>query len=124
MTTKVEKTFTFAGVSTLNGKVKARFANDAGRVKVLTKNGHTSIDLIDLASPMTKLEAVEHLLKIDFHSDLPEVQAALLEAKTSREVKPEAPKTEAAPAATAESTESTEAVAEAAQTEAVAEVAA
>ena len=104
--TKVEKTFTFAGCSTLKGKVKARFANDATRVKVLEKNGHTAISLIDLGAPMTKLEAVDHLIKISFHSDLPEVQAALAEAKASREPKP--PKEKKAKATAATETAATE----------------
>lgn len=36
-------TFSFAGVSTLNGVIKFRVANDESRIKVLAKNGHTSI---------------------------------------------------------------------------------
>jgi len=43
-----EKLFTHAGTSRLNGVVKARFANDALRVKVLAKNDHTDIDIIEL----------------------------------------------------------------------------
>jgi hypothetical protein len=35
-----EKKFAVAGVSTQNGKTKIRFANDAMRVKILSKNGH------------------------------------------------------------------------------------
>jgi diaminopimelate decarboxylase len=45
------KTFTHAGVSKLNGVVKARFANDAMRVKVLQKGGHTDIDMTELMRP-------------------------------------------------------------------------
>lgn len=62
----MEKTFSHAGVSTLNGVVKARFANDAARVKVLQKNGHKDIDLMELPYPMTKLDAVNYMLSIDF----------------------------------------------------------
>ena len=43
-----DKKFAVAGVSTLGGKTKIRFANDAMRVKILQKQGHTDIDLIDL----------------------------------------------------------------------------
>jgi hypothetical protein len=58
-------TFTHAGTSRLNGSVKVRFANDALRVKVLEKNGHTEVDLMPLPNPMTKEEAVAFLLKIE-----------------------------------------------------------
>lgn len=55
-------TFTYAGVSTLKGVTKVRWANDATRVKVLAKNGHKDIDLVQLKHPMRKEEAVEYLL--------------------------------------------------------------
>ena len=47
------KTYTVAGVSTLNGEVKMRVANSAARVKVLKQNGHTDIVLLGLATAMT-----------------------------------------------------------------------
>jgi hypothetical protein len=50
----MEKKFTYAGISSLNGVVAYRFANDAGRVKVLAKNGHEAIDLRSLPEAMTK----------------------------------------------------------------------
>jgi len=59
-------TFAFAGVSTLEGITKFRVANDAARVKVLAKNGHKDIDIIQLKDPMTKDEAVAFLISIDF----------------------------------------------------------
>jgi hypothetical protein len=70
-------TFKFAGVSTLNGKIKARFANDQMRVKVLAKNGHKDIDIIELKHPMTKEEAVAFLLKINFDNGNKTVRAAI-----------------------------------------------
>lgn len=70
-------TFTQAGVSRLKGEFKARFANDALRVKVLAKNGHTDIDLVELPTPMTKEAAVAYLLEIDFDNGNTEVRAAL-----------------------------------------------
>jgi hypothetical protein len=84
-----EKLFTHAGTSRLNGVVKARFANDALRVKVLAKNEHTDIDIIELKEPMTKAAAVEFLLSIQFATnDAGEVdaekQTALEEALESR----------------------------------------
>jgi len=85
-------TFTHAGVSTLNGIVKVRFANDAIRVKVLAKNGHTDINIIELPSAMEKEDAIAHLISIDFamvdgvmNAD---VEAALEEAVEARAVKP------------------------------------
>jgi hypothetical protein len=59
-------TFTHAGTSRLNGSVKVRFANDALRVKVLEKNGHTEVDLIELPQPMLKKDAVAYLKEIEF----------------------------------------------------------
>jgi hypothetical protein len=73
--------FSHAGVSKLNGEFKVRFANDATRVKVLIKNEHTDIDIIELKHPMTKEEAVAYLMEIDFATrdgvTNAEVQAAL-----------------------------------------------
>ena len=61
-----DKTFTVAGVSTSTDGTKVRFANDVMRVKVLAKNGHTDITLIELPNDMLKLDAV------NFIKDLPE----------------------------------------------------
>jgi hypothetical protein len=73
----MSKVFTHAGTSRLNGVVKARFANDAMRVKVLTKGGHTDIDLVEFLEPLTKIEAVMKLIEMDFAKGNTEVQAAL-----------------------------------------------
>ena len=80
-------TFTHAGVSKQNGEFKVRFANDALRVKVLAKNGHKDIDIIELRHPMTKEDAVAFLLEIDFANGNKEVQAALDAAAGKRGVK-------------------------------------
>jgi hypothetical protein len=85
----MSQTFTHAGVSKLNGKFKVRFCNDALRQKVLIKNGHTGIDIVELKHPMTKSEAVEFLLKIDFDNGNKEVRAAL---EAAQEKRTEAPK--------------------------------
>jgi hypothetical protein len=54
--------FKVVGVSTLNGVTKVRFANDfVSRVKMLIKAGHTDIELIELAEPLSKADAVTHL---------------------------------------------------------------
>ena len=73
----MSKTFTHAGVSTLDGVTKARFCNDALRQKVLIKNGHTNIDIVELMSPMTKEDAVAALIKANFANGNAVVQAAL-----------------------------------------------
>ena len=70
-------TFEYAGVSRLNGKMKVRFANDQMRVKVLAKNGHTDIDIVQLKTPMSKEDAVAYLLSIDFDNGNVDVRAAL-----------------------------------------------
>ena len=80
-------TFTHAGVSRQNGEFKVRFANDALRVKVLAKNGHKDIDIVELRNPMTKEDAVAFLLEIDFANGNKEVQAALDAAAGKRGVK-------------------------------------
>jgi hypothetical protein len=79
--------FSHAGVSKLNGEFKVRFANDALRVKVLAKNGHKDIDIVELKTPMTKEDAVAYLLSIDFANGNKAVQAALDEAAGKRGVK-------------------------------------
>ena len=92
-------TFKFAGVSTLNGKIKARFANDQMRVKVLAKNGHKDIDIIELKHPMTKDEAVAFLLQINFDNGNAAVRAAI-EAEVEKRTDA-APKAAKAPKAKA-----------------------
>ena len=57
----MDKLFTVAGYSTLNGETKARFATSMDRVKVLARNGHTDIQLQALPSAMTKEAAVAFL---------------------------------------------------------------
>lgn len=66
-----EKTFTVAGISTLKGKTKIRFANDVMRIKILAKNGHENVDLIELPSAMTKPEIVAHLRSVGFGASVP-----------------------------------------------------
>jgi hypothetical protein len=78
--------YTHAGVSKLNGEFKVRFANDMMRVKVLAKNGHKDIDIVELKTPMTKEDAVAFLLSIDFANGNKSVQAALEQAADKRGV--------------------------------------
>lgn len=99
--------FSHAGVSKLDGEFKVRFANDALRVKVLAKNGHTDIDIIELKHPMTKEDAVAYLMEIDFATrdgvTNAAVQAALaaeLDKRSPADKAPKAPKAAKAPKAT------------------------
>ena len=78
------ETFAVAGVSTREGVIKARFAKDMMRVKVLAKTGSTDIDLIELPHSMTKVEAVEYLLSIDFDNGNLAVRTALETALDKR----------------------------------------
>jgi len=80
----MEKTFKFAGVSTRNGVIKARFANDQMRVKVLAKTGSSDIDLIELKEPMTKAAAIAFLISINFDNGNATVRAALEEGLEKR----------------------------------------
>ena len=56
----MEKLFSVAGTSALEGVVKFRVANGsaAARTKVLVRSGHTDIKLVDLAKPMSKEDAI------------------------------------------------------------------
>jgi hypothetical protein len=76
--------YSHAGVSKLNGEFKVRFANDSLRVKVLAKNGHKDIDIIELKTPMTKEDALALLLSINFANGNKAIQAALEAAADKR----------------------------------------
>lgn len=65
-----DKLFTVAGVSKLDGEYKVRFANDVLRIKVLAKHGHEDIRLIELESPMSKVEAATFIQGLDEFSDV------------------------------------------------------
>ena len=61
-----EKTFTVGGTSVKNGERAWRFANNgaAARAKVLLKDDHTEINLIDLPRAMTRDDAIAHLMSL------------------------------------------------------------
>lgn len=88
------KTFSVAGVSTLNGKTKVRFANDfVSRFKILAKNDHQDINLIELGSEMTKAEICQVLMAHPQFQD-EAAQAAIAEfvvrnVKTTKTEQPE-----------------------------------
>jgi len=76
-----DKKFAVAGVSTVDGKTKLRFANDTMRIKILAKNGHTGVELETLPLEMTKAEAIQHLKGIGFGQGNPAVEAAIAYAE-------------------------------------------
>ena len=78
--------YSHAGVSRQNGDMKVRFCNDAMRVKVLAKNGHKDIDIVELREPMTKEAAVAYLITINFANGNKDVQAAIEAAADKRGV--------------------------------------
>lgn len=71
------KTFAVTGVSTQAGKTKIRFANDVMRIKVLAKNGHTDIQLVDLPQEMTKAEIAQYLIETGFGKGNAAIEAAI-----------------------------------------------
>jgi len=81
------KTYTYAGVSKQDGKFKARWANDMMRTKILIKNGHSDIDMVQLKYPMTKAAAIDWLLEIDFDDGNALVREALETAREKRSVR-------------------------------------
>ena len=61
--------FNVTGISTLNGQTKVRFANDlVSRVKILNKDGHADINLMELAAPLSKGDCVKYLKTTDLYS--------------------------------------------------------
>jgi hypothetical protein len=89
-------TFKVAGTSSLNGVTKVRFANDMLRVKVLEKNGHKNVDLVEFVTPLTKEQAVAKLIEMDFAKGDKVIQDALVNALDKRTEKPAtAPKAKA-----------------------------
>ena len=56
------KMYTVAGTSTFNGKTKVRFANDyVSRFKILVKNQHENINILELDSAMSKADVCRFL---------------------------------------------------------------
>jgi len=79
-----DKLFTVAGTATNpNGTTKARFANDlVARIKILNKAGCTGINLVELPSPMTKLQALQYLTEQGVTGDAGYAVANKLAEKT------------------------------------------
>jgi len=85
------KTYSVAGTSTLNGVTKIRFASDfVDRFKILVKNGHDDIELIELGGEFTKAEICQILMSHPkFQSE--EQQSAIYEfvVRNCKEIKSE-----------------------------------
>ena len=79
-----DKLFTVAGTATNpNGTTKSRFANDlVARIKILNKAGCTAINLVELPSPMTKLQALQYLTEQGVTGDAGYAVANKLAEKT------------------------------------------
>lgn len=61
--------FKVTGISTLGGQTKVRFANDlVSRVKILVKDGHADINLVELAEPLSKADCVKYLKTTDLYN--------------------------------------------------------
>ena len=95
-----DKLFTVAGVSTLDGETKVRFANDTLRLKVLMKHGHTDPILVELPEAMTKLEAVKFIKTLDEFEGV-NAQSAIADYLDRKD---EAPKAAPTPKAKAKAT--------------------
>ena len=91
-----DKKFAVAGVSTHEGKTKIRFANDAMRVKILQKHGHTDINLIDLPSEMTKVEIVDYLNSIEFGKGVAAIEEAIADLAKKNKAEGTEPKVKVA----------------------------
>jgi hypothetical protein len=77
--------FKVAGIITHNGSTKVRFANDiVRRIKQFSKGGAPRIDLMELPTDMTKIEALKYLQShADFQS--PSDQATIADSLEDRE---------------------------------------
>lgn len=82
----MEKLFSVAGTSNLEGVVKFRVANGsaAARAKVLERSGHTDIKLVDLAKPMSKEDAITFIKSKGFTFGVDKLPMATKPAKTPK----------------------------------------
>lgn len=58
--------FKFAGVSRTDGVLKTRFASDKVAVKMIEKKDPNA-DMVELPTPMGKIDAINYLFSIQFH---------------------------------------------------------
>lgn len=80
-----KNTFKVAGITEHNGNAKVRFTDDMiRRVKQFTKGGASRIELVELPSEMTKIEALKYLQSHEAFTS-PEDQALIADCLTDRE---------------------------------------
>ena len=79
------QTFKVAGITTHNGNTKVRFTDDmVRRIKQFSKGGASRIDLIELPSEMSKIEALQHMAAhAEFQS--PSDQATIADALADKQ---------------------------------------
>ena len=82
----MSKTILFAGVSRVDGQLKFRGANDIKRVDQLRKLGDTDIEVRFLGREMTKAEAAQNLLDMNFANGRADIEALLTGVATSETV--------------------------------------
>ena len=66
-----EHTYTVAGTSLFDGVVTYRFTNSLKRAKVLERNGHSDVVLMELPRPMVLKDAVAFLVAKGVVAQLP-----------------------------------------------------
>jgi hypothetical protein len=69
--------FKVAGVARKGLTLSVRYANTLDRVRVLERSGFKDIGLIELPSPMSKIEAVQYLLHSTFDQGDDEIRQAM-----------------------------------------------
>lgn len=80
-----KQTFKVAGITTHNGNTKVRFTDDLiRRVKQFTKGGASRIDLVELPSEMSKVDALKYLQTLEQFKSA-EDQATIADALADRE---------------------------------------
>jgi len=91
------QTFKVAGITTHGDSTKVRFTDDmVRRIKQFTKGGASRVDLVELPTAMTKVEALTYLKShADFKS--PGDQATIIDSLTDRAVVVKTPKAAKAP---------------------------
>lgn len=61
--------FKVTGISTFNGKTKVRYANDlVSRVKILVKDSHEDINLVELPTELSKLDCIKYLKTTELYA--------------------------------------------------------
>jgi hypothetical protein len=79
------QTFKVAGITIHNGNAKVRFTDDmVRRIKQFSKGGATRIDLVELPSEMTKIEALKYLATLTEFSS-PADQATIADSLADKE---------------------------------------